>query len=51
MLGQDQDLPFGGTDPYQGAVGSVTQFNLWNSTLTPDNIKAIANCKFESRII
>ena len=50
VLGQEQDgQPFGGLfDVDQGFSGRVSQFELWDVALTPDEISEIADCSKES---
>lgn len=43
-LGQDQDWPGDGFDEKQSFSGSLTEFNLWNYELSPENISSLASC-------
>lgn len=43
-LGQDQDWPGDGFDEKQSFSGSLTEFDLWNYELNPENISSIASC-------
>lgn len=40
----DQDTLGGRFDATQAFVGDITQFNLWDHTLTPAQVLSIANC-------
>ncbi|XP_040844146.1 neuronal pentraxin receptor [Ochotona curzoniae] len=44
ILGQEQDTLGGRFDATQAFVGDITQFNLWDHTLTPAQVLSIANC-------
>ncbi|KAG7461968.1 hypothetical protein MATL_G00196770 [Megalops atlanticus] len=42
VLGQDQDQKGEGFNPVESFVGSISQLNIWNYVLTPQQIKALA---------
>uniref|UniRef100_A0A8C5QRT4 Pentraxin (PTX) domain-containing protein n=1 Tax=Leptobrachium leishanense TaxID=445787 RepID=A0A8C5QRT4_9ANUR len=44
ILGQEQDTVGGGFDATQAFVGEMSQFNIWDRVLKPDDIGSIANC-------
>ncbi|XP_058886297.1 sushi, von Willebrand factor type A, EGF and pentraxin domain-containing protein 1 isoform X1 [Acipenser ruthenus] len=50
VLGQDQDQKGEGFNPVESFVGSISQLNIWNSSLSPEQIKALASsCPKELR--
>uniref|UniRef100_A0A3Q3JW62 Sushi, von Willebrand factor type A, EGF and pentraxin domain-containing protein 1 n=1 Tax=Monopterus albus TaxID=43700 RepID=A0A3Q3JW62_MONAL len=45
VLGQDQDQRGEGFNPVESFVGSISQLNIWDRVLTPQQIKVLAsNC-------
>ncbi|XP_026545384.1 neuronal pentraxin-2 [Notechis scutatus] len=44
ILGQEQDTVGGRFDATQAFVGEMSQFNIWDRVLKPDDIMKIANC-------
>ncbi|KAL2086612.1 hypothetical protein ACEWY4_017671 [Coilia grayii] len=44
MLGQDQDTYAGGFDRYDAFYGHVTDVHMWDSVLSPDEIKSYMQC-------
>ncbi|KAG2466627.1 SVEP1 protein, partial [Polypterus senegalus] len=43
VLGQDQDLKGEGFNPVESFVGSISQMNVWDYALLPEQIKALAS--------
>ncbi|XP_028660616.2 LOW QUALITY PROTEIN: sushi, von Willebrand factor type A, EGF and pentraxin domain-containing protein 1 [Erpetoichthys calabaricus] len=43
VLGQDQDLKGEGFNPVESFVGSISQMNVWDYVLLPEQIKALAS--------
>lgn len=43
VLGQDQDQRGGGFNPVESFVGSVSQLNIWDGVLTPQQVKVLAS--------
>ncbi|XP_005078250.2 serum amyloid P-component [Mesocricetus auratus] len=41
ILGQEQDNYGGGFDNYQSFVGEIGDLNMWDSVLTPEEIKSV----------
>lgn len=39
MLGQDQDQRGAGFNPVESFVGSISQLNIWDRVLTPQQVK------------
>ena len=52
ILGQDNDeYLYGGLfDRYQAFSGKVTQVEIWNTTLTPNDIKPLSQCQTVPRL-
>nr|XP_020655271.1 neuronal pentraxin-2 [Pogona vitticeps] len=44
ILGQEQDTVGGRFDATQAFVGEMSQFNIWDRVLKPEDIMTIANC-------
>ncbi|XP_070616339.1 neuronal pentraxin-2 [Erythrolamprus reginae] len=44
ILGQEQDTVGGRFDATQAFVGEMSQFNIWDRVLKPDDITKMANC-------
>lgn len=44
VLGQEQDMMGGGFDRQQVLRGRITQVNMWNRTLSADEIRSMASC-------
>lgn len=43
MLGQDQDQRGAGFNPVESFVGSISQLNIWDRVLTPQQVKKSSN--------
>merc|ERR1711956_57994 len=44
VLGQDQDSLGGGFVRNSAFLGQITQMNMWNHALNPEEIKQLSNC-------
>ena len=44
IFGQEPDSLKGGFDSYQAFIGDLSEFNVWNYTLTETNINSMAKC-------
>ncbi|XP_048351351.1 LOW QUALITY PROTEIN: neuronal pentraxin-2 [Sphaerodactylus townsendi] len=44
ILGQEQDTVGGRFDATQAFVGEMSQFNIWDRVLKPEDVMTIANC-------
>uniref|UniRef100_A0AAV2KL76 Sushi, von Willebrand factor type A, EGF and pentraxin domain-containing protein 1 n=1 Tax=Knipowitschia caucasica TaxID=637954 RepID=A0AAV2KL76_KNICA len=51
VLGQDQDQRGDGFNPVESFVGSISQLNIWDRVLTPQQIKVLSSSCPASRVM
>lgn len=44
VLGQDQDQRGEGFNPVESFVGSISQLNIWDRVLTPQQVHVVTDC-------
>lgn len=44
VLGQDQDQRGEGFNPVESFVGSISQLNIWDRVLTPQQVNGAIDC-------